>query len=197
MDVNSTGRGLRHTGIQILAPHYLAEQATGKLLISQGPACPPAPKGAEAEGPMEVVTSAAGPARGTGSASTWKDTQTLRDGEGVRRTQGRPPMAPAHPSTHPVPWGSRRPPCAGLSQPSPQLHPPPAWRAHLPSPLPAILHGPSQPQLLPEASQDRPHWLWQTSQASSWTHSWTISPRLLCRQAGSHDCSWSMGCWRV
>lgn len=139
MDVNSTGRGLRHTGIQILAPHYLAEQATGKLLISQGPACPPAPKGAEAEGPMEVVTSAAGPARGTGSASTWKDTQTLRDGEGVRRTQGRPPMAPAHPSTHPVPWGSRRPPCAGLSQPSPQLHPP---RLEGPSSLPTPSHPP-------------------------------------------------------
>lgn len=74
---------------------------------------------------MEVVTSAAGPARGTGSASTGKDTQTLREGEGARRTRGRPPTTPAHPSTHPVPWGSRLPPGAGLSQPSPQLHPPP------------------------------------------------------------------------
>ena len=94
MDVNSTGRGLRHAGIQILAPRYLAEQATGKLLISRSPACPPAPKGAEVEGLMEVITSTAGPARGT-------DTQTLRDGEGGGEDRGETSHDSLHALPHP------------------------------------------------------------------------------------------------
>ena len=94
MDVNSTGRGLRHAGIQILAPRYLAEQATGKLLIFRSPACPPAPKGAEVEGLMEVITSTAGPARGM-------DTQTLRDGEGGGEDRGETSHDPLHALPHP------------------------------------------------------------------------------------------------
>lgn len=113
-------------------------------------------------------------------ACSGTDTQTSGTGKGAGRTEGRHPTTPAHPSTHSMPWGFSSPHVLGSPSPHPSCNP--AWRAHLPSPLPAILHGPSQPQLLPEASWDRPHWLWQTSQASSWTQLDYISQTSL--QAG-------------
>lgn len=44
-------------------------------------------------------------------------------GRGRGGQRGDIPRPPAHPSTHSMPWGSRLPPCAGLSQPSPKLQP--------------------------------------------------------------------------
>lgn len=109
----------------------------------------------------------AGPARGTGTASTGNEHQNPQ-GLG---DEGRHPMIPCTPFHAPHPLGFLSPPNV-LGSLSPHPSCPAAWRACLPSLLPGIFHGLGQPQLLPEASWDRTagaRQSWQTSHTSSRT----------------------------
>ena len=108
--------------------------------MSRSPGCPPAPKGPEAAGLNEVIMFTAGPARGTGSASTGNEHQNP---EGLG-DEGRHPMIPCTPFHAPHPLGFLSP-LHVLGSLSPHPSCPPAWRSCLPSPLPGIFHGPGQP----------------------------------------------------